>query len=64
MKNQGKYYYLKLEDFQILPMFGECACAINVTNSKVKIELDKNEKRQLKKVEVRKQKKIRDLDNR
>ena len=43
-------------------MFGECA--INVTNSKVKIELDKNEKRQLKKVEVRKQKKIRDLDNR
>ena len=62
MKNWGKYYYLKLEDFQILPMFGECA--INVTNSKVKIELDKNEKRQLKKVEVRKQKKIRDLDNR
>ena len=41
-------------------MFGECA--INVTNSKVKIELDRNEKRQLKKVEVRKQKKIRDLD--
>ena len=40
MENQEKHYYLKLEDFEILPMFGECA--IDVTNSKVKIELDKN----------------------
>ena len=43
-------------------MFGECA--IDVTNSKVKIELDKDEKRRWKKIEVRKHKKIRDHDNR
>ena len=42
-------------------MFGECA--INVTNSMVKIELDKNENGDEKKIEVRKQKKNRDLDN-
>ena len=52
VENQEKHYYLKLEDFKILPMFGECA--IDVTNSKVKIELDKNKKRWWKKNEVRK----------
>ena len=43
MENQEKYYYLKLEDSEILPMFGEGA--LDATNSKVKIELDKNENR-------------------
>ena len=42
-ENQEKYYYLKLEDIEILPMFKECA--IDVTSSKVRIELDKNENR-------------------
>ena len=55
------HYYLKLEDFEVLPMFGECE--IDVTNSKVKIKLDKNENLWWKKFEVQKQKKIRDLDN-
>ena len=41
MENQEKHYYLKLEDFKIISMFGECE--IDVTNSKVKIKLDKNE---------------------
>ena len=59
MGNQEKHYYMKLEDFKILSMFGECE--IDVTNSKVKIELDKIEKRRSKKIEIRKQKKIRDL---
>ena len=38
MEIQEKHYYLKLEDFKILSMFGECE--IDVTNSKVKIKLD------------------------
>ena len=38
VENYEKDYYLKLEDFEILTMFGECV--IDVTNSKVKIELD------------------------
>ena len=40
-------------------MFGECA--INVTNSKVKIELDENESLWWKKFEVQKQKKSETL---
>ena len=61
MGNQEKNYYLKLEDFKILSMFGECE--IDVTNSKVKIKLDKNENQWWKKFEVQKQKTIRDLNN-
>ena len=61
MEIQENHYYLKLEDFKILSMFGECE--IDVTNSKVKIKLDKNENLWWKKFEVQKQKKIRDLDN-
>ena len=61
MENQEKHYYLKLEDFKIISMFGECE--IDVTNSKVKIKLDKNENLWWKIFEVQKQKKIRDLDN-
>ena len=41
VENQEKHYYLKLEDFKILSMFGECE--IDVTSSKVQIKLDKNE---------------------
>ena len=41
MEYKENNYYLKLEDFENLPMFG--VRAIVATNSKFKIELDKNE---------------------
>ena len=52
MENQEKQYYLKLEDFKIISMFGECE--IDVTNSKVKIKLDKDENLWGKQFEVKK----------
>ena len=59
MGNQKKHYYLKLEDFKILSMFGECE--IDVTNSKVQIKLDKNENLWWKKLKFKNKRKSETL---